>query len=186
MASGSPQRREILGRLGLAFEWVVPAVDELAAGDAGAVALENARRKARAVAPEHPGTVVIGCDTVVALGDRLLGKPPGEEAARQGLVALSGREHSVLSGLCVVRGGEERTLLTSTRVSFRRLEQSSIDWYLGTGEWRERAGGYAIQERGAALVDRVDGDYSNVVGLPLAALQDLVPDLLGWSAAGPA
>jgi septum formation protein len=158
-------------------------VEETATGEGGTVALGNARRKARAIAQTHSGAVVIGCDTVVALDRRLLGKPSGEEEARQGLVALSGREHVVLSGLCVVRDGEELTRLTTTRVSFRSLDEARIDWYLATEEWRGRAGGYAIQDRGAALVDRIEGDYSSVVGLPLAALQDLVPDLLQWTGA---
>lgn len=83
----------------------------------------------------------------------------------------------MLSGLCVIRGGEERARVTATRVSLRELDPSLLEWYLGTGEWRERAGGYAIQGRGAALVRAIEGDYSNVVGLPLTTLQDLLPDL---------
>lgn len=125
---------------------------------------------------------MIGCDTVVALGDRLLGKPPDERTARRGLLALSGREHEVTSGLCVIRDGEERAAATSTQVEFRSLDPRLLDWYLVSGEWRERAGGYAIQGRGAALVAGIRGEYSNVVGLPLGALQELVPDLLGWAA----
>jgi len=153
-------------------------VEEIAEGDGRGVALENARRKAREVSLARPASLVIGCDTVVALGERLLGKPPDEETARKGLVALSGREHEVTSGLCVIGEGEERVATTSTQVEFRPLEPALIDWYLDTGEWRGRAGGYAIQSRGAALVAGIRGDYSNVVGLPLAALQDLVPGLL--------
>lgn len=130
----------------------------------------------------HPRAVVIGCDTVVALDEHLLGKPPDEEAARRGLLALSGREHLVLSGLCVRRESVERTRVTSTRVCFRELDPAVIEWYLGTGEWRGRAGGYAIQGRGAAFVDGIDGDYLSVVGLPLSALQDLIPDLFDWIA----
>lgn len=183
LASGSPQRREILNRLGLEFEWVAPEVEEVAVGDGRAVALENAQRKARKIAGADSGAVVIGCDTVVALGGRLLGKPPSEEAARRGLEALSGREHSVLSGVCVIRGGEERARVASTQVSFRELDRPLIDWYVGTGEWQERAGGYAIQGRGAALLNAIHGDYSSVVGLPLPELQDLIPDLLDWTTA---
>jgi septum formation protein len=180
LASGSPQRREILSRLELVFEYVVPAVEEVTAGDGPAVALENARRKARKVAGSRPGAVVIGCDTVVALEDHLLGKPADAQAARRSLLALSGRQHSVLSGLCVIRDGKEKHSIVSTRVVFRALDPSVIDWYIATEEWRERAGGYAIQGRGGALVARVEGDYSSVVGLPLAALFDLLPDILSW------
>jgi len=178
LASGSPQRREILSRLGLVFECVTPAVEEIEAGDGSAVALENARRKARKVADSRPEAVVMGCDTVVALDGHLIGKPVDAEAARRDLSSLSGRDHSVLSGLCVIRDGEEKHSVTSTRVSFRALDASVIDWYVATEEWRDRAGGYAIQGRGSALVAGVDGDYSSVVGLPLAALFDLLPDIL--------
>jgi septum formation protein len=186
LASRSPQRREMLGRLGLSFESVDPEIEELAEGEGREVALENARRKARRVAGQHRDAVVIGCDTVVAVGDHLLGKPRDEHAARESLLALSGREHLVLSGLCVAREGTEGESLTATRVAFRALEEPLLAWYLRTGEWRERAGGYAIQGRGAALVEGVEGDYSSVVGLPLPALLGLVPDLLEWSSEAPA
>ncbi len=146
-------------------------------GDAGPMALENALRKARAVASgEH--AVVIGCDTVVALDGRVYGKPAEEDEARRTLAALAGRTHEVTSGLAVLVGGEERTALARTQVSFREMDARVIDWYLAQGEWRERAGGYAIQGAGAALVRSLAGEYENVVGLPVAALIDLYPELL--------
>jgi len=124
---------------------------------------------------------VLGCDTMVALDGVLYGKPPDVRAARATLRALSGRTHEVLSGLVLLLAGEERTALARTQVTFRRLQEGQIDWYLATGEWRGRAGGYAIQGAGAALVRTVSGDYENVVGLPLASLLDLYPELLGGS-----
>jgi septum formation protein len=138
------------------------------------VALENARRKARAV----PGDLVVAADTVVALGDRLLGKPRDAAQAEEWVRALSGRTHRVVGGLCVRRDGEEAEAVEVTEVTFRALSDRDVEWYVAGGEWEGKAGGYAIQGRGAALVERVEGDYLNVVGLPLVALLKLVPDLL--------
>jgi septum formation protein len=152
---------------------VVPAgVDEVASGDPEAAARENAARKARAVAKE--GATVLGADTVVALDGRILDKPADRKQAREWLEALSGRTHQVVGGLCVVDEAGERSALVVTEVDFRRLDGPLVDWYLGTEEWRERAGGYAIQGRGAALVGAIRGDYLNVVGLSVAALLDLL------------
>jgi septum formation protein len=152
-------------------------VEELAAGDPAAVTVENARRKALAARRDAAETV-LGCDTVVALDGRIYGKPGDADAARATLGALSGRTHTVVSGLAVLVGGGERTTVARTAVTFRELPAALLEWYVGTGEWRERAGGYAIQGAGAALVRAVDGDYENVVGLPLAALLDVYPELL--------
>jgi septum formation protein len=147
-------------------------------GDAGPTTVENALRKARAVAVGQD-EVVIGCDTVVVLDGRIYGKPADELHARRTLSALAGRTHEVTSGLAVLVGGEERTTVARTEVSFRAIGRRLLDWYLATGEWRERAGGYAIQGAGAALIRSLDGEYENVVGLPVAALIDLYPALLG-------
>ena len=147
-------------------------VPELADGDPEEVAVENARRKAQAV----EGALVLGVDTVVALDGAIYGKPRDEAHARWTLAALSGATHQVISGLALVRDGDLRTASAVTDVTFRDLNGSLIDWYLAAGEWRERAGGYAIQGRGAALVRAIRGDYLNVVGLPATALLDL----LGW------
>jgi septum formation protein len=183
LASGSPQRRAILEQLGVAFRVVVPGVDELASGDPEHVAVENARRKARAGAeqaalPEPAGEVVLGVDTLVALDGRLYGKPGDRAHAGETLRALAGRRHQVLSGICVIDGDGERTAAAATSVCFRPMSDAAIAWYLDTGEWQGRAGGYAIQGRGAAFVQSIDGDYLNVVGLPVATLLDLVPSLL--------
>ena len=155
----------------------VPGAPERESGDPAAVAMENALAKARAAVGPSP-EVIIGCDTLVSLDGDIFGKPSDEGAARDTLAALSGRTHEVLSGLAVLDGAQELTALERTRVTFRELPEKLISWYLDTGEWRGRAGGYAIQGAGAALVRAVEGDYENVVGLPLAALIDLYPALL--------
>jgi septum formation protein len=176
LASGSPQRRAILEQLGVAFEVQVPHVEELTHGEPRETVIENARRKTRAVsAPDR----VIGVDTAVVLGERIFGKPRDADEAAGFLLALSGRRHEVMSGIALREpDGGERTDVAVTRVSMRPLEGPLLDWYLATGEWAERAGGYAIQARGAALVEAIEGDYTNVVGLPVPALLRLAPDLL--------
>ncbi len=147
-------------------------------GDAGGMTVENALRKARAVAGGRE-EVVIGCDTVVVAGGAIHGKPADEAQARRTLAALAGRTHEVTSGLAVLgAGGGQRTAVARTEVAFRDFGAAMLEWYLATGEWRERAGGYAIQGAGAALVRSVHGEYENVVGLPVAALIDLYPALL--------
>jgi septum formation protein len=126
--------------------------------------------------------VILGVDTVVALGARMYGKPIEPSDAEDTLWALSGRTHTVISGVCLIDGdGRARTAAAETTVTFRTLDEDLIAWYVSSEEWRERAGGYAIQGRGAALVARIEGDYSNVVGLPVATLLSLAPDLLSRS-----
>jgi septum formation protein len=121
---------------------------------------------------------VLGVDTVVALGAEVYGKPKDREQARATLEDLSGRTHSVLSGVCLIIGGKAHKAAAVTRVAFRLLDAATLDWYLDSDEWQGRAGGYAIQGRGAALVERIDGDYLNVVGLPVTTLLDLYPSAL--------
>jgi nucleoside triphosphate pyrophosphatase len=191
LASSSPQRRALLERLGVPFSVRVPEISELRSGDPLQLARENALRKARAALVPGADEIVIGCDTLVALDGVIYGKPADQRQARDTLRALSGAEHEVLSGLAVLFGaalfgaepfgaepGRERTAIARTGVSFRELSEQLLDWYLATGEWRGRAGAYAIQGAGAALVRSVRGDYENVVGLPLASLLDLYPELL--------
>ncbi len=181
LASRSPQRRAILEQLGIDFEVRVPDVEEMVGGPPQAVALENARRKARAVSGGEQA--VLGVDTVVCIGQRMYDKPRDPGEARATLKALSGRSHTVVSGICLTGMGEPRTAAVTTVVDFRRLDPWLVDWYVASGEWQERAGGYAIQGRGAALVRRVNGDYLNVVGLPVATMLDLAPWLLWPSVA---
>jgi septum formation protein len=181
LASRSPQRRAILEQLGVEFSVHVSDVEELEVGPPHEVALENAYRKASAVASAGAdgGAPILGVDTVVALGARLYGKPGDSEDARATLTALGGRRHAVVSGVCLIEDGRSRTAAAQTTVEFRALSEELIDWYLASEEWRGRAGGYAIQGRGAALVAAIEGDYLNVVGLPVATLLELAPDLLG-------
>ncbi len=205
LASRSPQRRAILEQLGIEFEVVIAGVDELTVGPPEEVVLENARRKAFAgvaVAgplasnskqtppggpagpstwpPRPPLEFVLGVDTLVAMGETSYGKPADREEAESTLRALSGAVHRVVSGICLVDdpAAGARTALATTRVSFRRIDEPTLSWYLDSGEWCGRAGGYAIQGRGAALVASIEGDYLNVVGLPAATLLDLEPSLL--------
>lgn len=178
LASRSPQRRAILEQLGVELSIVVPDVKEREAGPPHEVAVENAYRKAGAVAAEYPTALVLGVDTVVSLGARLYGKPSDDAQARATVAALSGRRHAVIGGICLIEDGMARTAATTTMVTFRTVDAALSDWYVESGEWRERAGGYAIQGRGAALVSRIEGDYLNVVGLPVAMLLELRPDLL--------
>jgi septum formation protein len=181
LASRSPQRRAILTQLGVMFTTRVADVEELADGPPAEVALENAFRKASAV-ERGPEETILGVDTLVTLGRRIYGKPVDEAEARATLTALAGRRHEVVSGLCAIGpDGPPRTAAARTAVTFRSFGAALLEWYMAAGEWRERAGGYAIQGRGAALVERIDGDYFNVVGLPVAAVIDLLPQLLGES-----
>ena len=178
LASRSPQRRAILEQIGVAFTVEVPDVEELESGPPHEVALENAYRKASAVAARTTGGLVLGVDTIVSLGARLYGKPADEAQARVMLTALAGRRHTVVSGICLIEDGSSRTAAASTVVEFRALDEGLIDWYMSSGEWRERAGAYAIQGRGAALVAGIEGDFLNVVGLPVTTLLELAPGLL--------
>jgi septum formation protein len=142
---------------------------ELSEGDPHVVALENARRK-RAATVAEPGEHVLAVDTLVALDGVIYGKPADADEARVTLRALGGRTHEVISGVVL----DDHATLAVTHVTFRPLDDAWLDWYVAAEEWRERAGGYAIQGRGAALVHAIDGDYLNVVGLPVAALLDLM------------
>ena len=154
------------------------AVEELTAGEPRSLVIENALRKARAVA----GELVLGADTAVAVGGQVLGKPAHEEQAAAFLRSLAGREHEVWSGIALVGAGPSAPPPSPPRSRFRALGEAEIAWYLATGEWRDRAGGYAIQGRGAALVEGIEGDYLNVVGLPAARLLQIAPELLAWEA----
>lgn len=174
LASASPQRRAILEELGVDFTVCPPHVAERREGDPAELVVHNALLKARAV----KGDRVLGCDTTVAVGDTVLGKPCGAAEARAFLERLSGLEHAVWSGVALIESGKARTAVDRALVRFRVLEPADREWYLATGEWEGRAGGYAIQGKGAALVEGVTGDYNTVVGLPVAALMRLDPGLL--------
>jgi septum formation protein len=166
----------------------VSGADELTDGASpDAIAAENAHRKVRAVATAVgvPALPVLGVDTVVALDGQIYGKPDGPDQAIATLRQLSGREHTVVSGLSVIdsNGVGERTAVARTGVRFRSLGDAELAAYVDTDEWRDRAGGYAIQGRGALLVSEIHGDYLNVVGLPVAALVRIAPELFGLGGA---
>lgn len=166
----------------------VSGAEELEQGpDPGAVALENALRKARAALRAGAREAVLGCDTIVVLDGTIYGKPADEAAARTMVATLGGRTHEVISGIALLLadGGllEERTAIARSQVTFRALDEPLLDWYLATGEWRGRSGGYAIQgATGARLAVALQGEEENVVGLPLSAVRELAPELFGGGA----
>jgi septum formation protein len=174
LASRSPQRKAILEQLGIEFEVRPSDAEELTEGDPREVVVQNALRKARAV----EGDLVLGADTEVFLDGRVYGKAGSEEEAERYLRSLSGRTHAVWGGLALVDADSERTAHALTKVTFAELDDARIAWYLRTGEWRERAGAYAIQGYGSALVEAIEGDFWNVVGLPVPELLKLAPELL--------
>jgi septum formation protein len=180
LASTSPQRRAILEQLGIPFDVAAPSYEEHDPPGAAPSDLvrEHARGKARSVAPAAGGRPVLGVDTAVVLGGRIYGKPAGAAEAADMLEHLGGRTHEVVSGLCLIASGWEVTDSETTRVTFRPLAEGDVSAYLETGEWEGRAGGYAIQGKGAALVERIDGDYLNVVGLPAALLVRILAERL--------
>jgi len=177
LASRSPQRRAILEQLGIPFEAVVPEYEEELTGADPVVEVEShAQGKARSVAGIADGRPVLGVDTEVVLGGRVYGKPSDEAEAEAMLEQLSGQTHEVVSGLCLLTAAWEELRHAVALVSFRTLTPRELGLYVVSEEWRERAGGYAIQGLGAALVERIEGDYLNVVGLPAAVLVDLLAE----------
>ena len=178
LASTSPQRRAILRQLGIPFDVVAPRYveDDPPEADAVELAREHAREKARSVAGAAGDRPVLGVDTTVVLQGRIYGKPASAAEAERMLEQLSGKTHLVVSGLCLVTPGWEVVEHEGTRVTFRELTPRDLAAYVATGEWEGRAGAYAIQGRGAALVCAIEGDYLNVVGLPAALLVRLLAE----------
>ena len=176
LASTSPQRRAILAQLGIPFDVVAPPYEEhdLPGMDPVELVREHARGKAHSVAGEARERPVLAVDTAVVLDGRVYGKPATMGDAERMLEALAGTTHAVVSGLCVVTPGWEEVAHAETLVTFRALTPRDLAHYLAAGEWEGRAGAYAIQGRGAALVERIEGDYLNVVGLPAALLVRLL------------
>jgi septum formation protein len=178
LASSSPQRRAILTQLGIPFDVAAPRYEEKDAPGADPIELVRAHAlgKARSLAAGASGRPILGVDTTVALGNELFGKAVDENGAKAMLARLGGHTHEVVSGLCLLGDGWEEVAHEVTRVTFRALSEREIAAYLATGEWRERAGAYAIQGLGARLVERIEGDYLNVVGLPAALLVNLLAE----------
>ena len=178
LASASPRRAELLTTAGYQFEVRSAHVDETAhPGEApGTYALRVARDKAAKVADEigDSGCCVLAADTVVVAGARTLGKPRDEADARHMLQLLSGAVHEVFTAVVVRQGGGEATDTVVTRVRFLQLTSAEIEWYVGTGEPHGKAGGYAIQGRASRFVDRIEGSWSNVVGLPVATVYGML------------
>jgi septum formation protein len=178
LASGSPRRRHFLASVRLPFEVVIPEVDETPLPGEGPAQMVQrlAELKARDVHRRNPRQhgLVLAADTDVVLDGRTLGKPEDAADAAAMLRALSGREHQVLTGTCVLdqSSGRARTWLAETRVWFRDLDDAEIDGYIATGEPLDKAGSYACQGIGAFLIARVEGSYTNVVGLPLGQVLD--------------
>lgn len=175
LASGSPRRRELLARLGLEVLVVAPAVPESpVVGEPPPLhAFRLATEKARAVGALHPQLPVLAADTVVVLGERIYGKPAGRDAAATMLTELAGKTHLVLTALALRWGEREVAHLESARVAIVPYTRALFEWYVATGEGDDKAGAYAVQGKGAALVERVEGNVQAVMGLPLASLPAL-------------
>jgi septum formation protein len=178
LASSSPQRKAILEQLHIPFDVVAPKYEEETSSNADPlqVVREHARAKARSVADVADGRPIVGVDTAVVLEGRIFGKPANATAAEEMLEELSGKTHVVVSGLCLLTPGWEDVEHEATNVAFRDLTPRELGIYVATGEWEGRAGGYAIQGRGAALVRAIEGDYLNVVGLPAELLVRLLAE----------
>ena len=178
LASTSPQRRAILDQLGVPFDVVAPVYEEHDPPDADPVDLvrAHAQGKARSVARGAGDRPVLGVDTTVVCGGRVFAKANDAGEAAAMLEAFGGTTHEVVSGLCLLTPGWEEVHTESTRVTFRPLTAGDIAAYVASGEWKGRAGAYAIQGRGAGLVERIEGDYLNVVGLPAALLVRLLTE----------
>ncbi len=169
LASASPRRREILTTLGVRFSYAGEDVDERPRPDEQATDLvvRLAKDKARAALGSRPGATVLGADTIVVLGERIFGKPQSEQQAQEMLAALSGRTHEVLTAVALLYSEVEQSVLSCTRVTFRRVSAAEAKAYWECGEPCDKAGGYAIQGRGGVFVEGLQGSYSGVVGLPV-------------------
>lgn len=178
LASGSPRRKEILDTMGLEFSVDVSDADESFAGTPEEMVLELSRRKALAVVSRHSGAMILAADTLV-FGDEVLGKPHSAEEAKRMLAGLSGRWHSVYTGVTMIdtRSGKTLSRADVTRVHFVALTAQDIDAYVATGEPLDKAGAYGIQGRGGMFIDRIEGSYSNVVGLPMALVRSMLLEL---------
>jgi septum formation protein len=177
LASSSPRRAEILMTVNWPFEAVTAGVDETRKhGESPLEYVQRlAREKAESVASARARGLVLGADTTVVVGEHLLGQPLDDEDARRMLRLLSGKWHQVLTGIALVRiGGETKVDVETTRVRFAEMSNSEIDWYVSTGEPRGKAGAYAIQGQAALFIEEIEGDYFNIVGLPIRLVYEMV------------
>ena len=175
LASKSPRRKELLKQIGIPFVVVVSDAEEVSGNSwtPAALVVENAKHKARAVAEKYPDSPVLGADTVVSSEGKIFGKPKDKDEARKMLTALSGKMHEVTTGLALINRNEIRTTSVTTKVFFDTMTKADIDAYIATEEPMDKAGAYAIQGKAARFIEKIEGSYSNVVGLPLNALIQL-------------
>lgn len=180
LASASPRRAKLLEKAGIPFTCVPSRADELPSNSCSPdiLVVENARRKAEEVSSRFPGRVVLGADTMVVLEGQALGKPQDRADARRMLRVLSGRVHQVMTGVCITDGSKTETALSVTSVTFRVLEDALIERYVASGECDDKAGAYGIQDKGCILVERLEGDYFGVVGLPVCTVDKLLERFL--------
>lgn len=179
LASKSPRRAELLGRLLDSFDIEESRVaEDSITADPETLVRELAEEKAGDVFSRNPDAVVIGADTVVYCAGRILGKPEDEAGARAMVALLSGRTHTVYTGVCVLAEGFSRTVCAATDVTFGELDAEEMDEYIAAGDWTDKAGAYAIQGAAGKHITRIDGDYYNVVGLPLNALYGVLKEIL--------
>ena len=178
LASESPRRRELLTQAGIQFTVKSAHAEEISEGDPEEVTIRNATAKASAVQKLYPESPVIGADTIVYLNGHIFGKPKDTEDARRMLEALSGQWHQVYTGVAVADGaGRIYTACTMTDVHFIQMTDDEIDAYIATGEPFGKAGAYAIQGRAGSFIDRIEGSYSNVIGLPLTTVRELLHNI---------
>ena len=175
LASKSPRRKELLKQIGIPFVVVVSDAEEVSGNSwtPAALVVENAKRKARAVAEKYTDSPVLGADTVVSSEGKIFGKPKDKDEARKILTALSGKMHEVTTGLALINRNEIRTTNVTTKVFFDTMTKADIDAYIATDEPMDKAGAYALQGKAARFIEKIEGSYSNVVGLPLNALIQL-------------
>lgn len=176
LASASPRRRELLAAAGLSFDVDAADVDETRLADEapGTYVLRLARRKAEVVAARNPQRVVLGADTIVVLGETVLGKPEGAGQAAAMLRLLSGRAHEVMTGVALVVNGQTHADVATTTVWMAEMSPADIEWYVASGEPLDKAGAYAIQGLASRFIPRIEGSYSNVVGLPVVTVLELI------------
>jgi septum formation protein len=179
LASGSPRRAEILERAGWPHEIIVAGIDETLLPDEEAASYVQrlARSKAERVASGLDGGLVLGADTTVVVADQILGQPVDEADARRMLELLNAKWHEVLTGVALVRvGGETRVGYETTRVRFAEMSDEEIDWYISTGEPFGKAGAYGIQGKASLFIEEIEGDYFNIMGLPIRLVYELAAD----------
>lgn len=178
LASSSPRRRDFLNNMGINYQIIKPRIDETAhLGENPQVYVARmAQTKAQVIASEHPQEVVLAADTIVVVGDEILGKPKDREDAKRILRTLSGKTHQVMTAVCIRKGEDIRNFTQSTNVTFAPLNEELIDTYVASGECDDKSGAYAVQGIGAMLIEKVEGSVSSVVGLPICQVRQILSE----------